>query len=211
MSSSKVKLPVPLELIRINVTLEHGFNADGDLVPLPGADPQEIPRIIVWKHRDGYLTYFHHDLPPTIRERLSRLDPERALRDPEAVKQVLSSEDPICNVWAGRGCIFARIPDPSEFPDAVLHEGCYVILQGGKPVAWAWSQARNERAAELAVEVLPEHRRRGYGRQVAAAWAHHVMHQGRVAFFSHVHGNAASQALAASLGVVEYGVSAAYT
>jgi len=59
--------------------------------------------------------------------------------------------------------------------------------------------------------VLPEHRRRGYGRQVAAAWAHHVMKQGRVAFFSHVHGNMASRALASSLGVVEYGASAAYS
>ena len=78
-------------------------------------------------------------------------------------------------------------------------------------MAWAWSQARSEQSAELAVEVLPEHRRRSYGRQVAAAWAHHVMKQGRIAFFSHVHGNTASRGLAESLGVVEYGVSAAHT
>ena len=66
-------------------------------------------------------------------------------------------------------------------------------------------------AAELALEVLPEYRRRGYGRQVASAWANHIMQEGLVAFYSHLHDNLPSQALAQSLGVVQYAASAGYS
>jgi ribosomal protein S18 acetylase RimI-like enzyme len=80
-----------------------------------------------------------------------------------------------------------------------------------EPVAWAWSQEKNEKAAELAVEVLPQYRRRGYGRQVASAWANHIIQQRLVAFYSHLHDNVPSQALARSLDVVQYAVSAGYS
>lgn len=199
-----------IELIRLNVTLEYGLNPAGDLVSLPGSDPDRVARFIIWRHRGGYVTYFRHNLSPAVRARLSRLDPERALYDPETVRRVLEADGPCKDVWAGKGYVFTRIPVPDEFPDATLHEGCYVVMVEGRPVAWAWSQAQNDKAAEVAVEVLPAFRRRGYARQVTAAWAHHVMGDGRVAFFSHVHDNVPSEALARSLEVVLYGVSATY-
>ncbi len=62
----------------------------------------------------------------------------------------------------------------------------------------------NELAAEVAVETLPAFRRRGYGRQVTAAWVYHVMRAGKIAFFSHERDNLASQVLAQSLGAVQY-------
>lgn len=72
-------------------------------------------------------------------------------------------------------------------------------------------ERQTDKAAELALEVLPIYRRRGYGRQLAAAWANHIMHQGLVAFYSHLHDNLPSQTLAQSLGVVQYAVSAGYS
>jgi hypothetical protein len=53
-------------------------------------------------------------------------------------------------------------------------------------------------------------RRRGYARQVVAAWATYVLGEGKVAFYSHEAGNVASEALARSLGVAQYAVMTNY-
>jgi RimJ/RimL family protein N-acetyltransferase len=75
-------------------------------------------------------------------------------------------------------------------------------MQAGEPVSWAWSSRTNAKAAELAIETKPAFRRRGFARQVAAAWARYQLQQQKIAFYSHLHDNLPSRALAASLGVV---------
>jgi predicted GNAT family acetyltransferase len=71
----------------------------------------------------------------------------------------------------------------------------------GDVVARAFSARENSRAAELSVETTPAHRRRGFARQVAAAWAADVVSSDRIAFYSYDFANAASAALASSLRV----------
>jgi hypothetical protein len=46
---------------------------------------------------------------------------------------------------------------------------------------------------------------------VVTAWAAHVLGEGKVAFYSHEVGNTASEALAHSLGVVQYAVVTTYS
>jgi ribosomal protein S18 acetylase RimI-like enzyme len=200
-----------IELIRLNVELENRIDSSGDLFPLTDADPSQVAHFIIAQHSGGCERFFRHNLPIPIRDRLTNLDPEQALYDFELVKRILSEDKPCEDTWGGKGYVFQHIPDPAEFPDAILHEGSFVVLIENEPVAWAWSQEQNDKAAELALEVLPQFRRRGYGRQVAAAWANHVMRDGRIAFYSHLHDNTPSQALARSLGVVQYAVSAGYS
>ena len=77
-------------------------------------------------------------------------------------------------------------------------------------MSWAWTSQESDQAAELAVETEPEYRRRGYARQVVAAWATHVLQENKVAFYSHEVDNTASEALARSLGVVQYAVVTTY-
>jgi len=197
-----------VDLIRLNMEIESVINLDGDLEPLP---EKESAIFSISRHRDGYVTYFRQDVPSAIRERLRALDVDRLLDDHEMVKRILSEHTPCKNVFAGRSCYLTHTPSPDEFPDAVLHEGCYVIMVDGKPVSWAWTQDGNEQAAELAVETLPEFRRRGYGRQVVAAWAANVIGSGKVAFYSYIIGNVASEALARSLEVVQYAIMTTYS
>lgn len=198
------------ELIRLNIELENRIDSSGDLFSLLDSERSQVAHFIISCHSDGCERFFCHDLPAPIREKLTSLDPEQALYDFELVKRILSEDKPCEDAWGGKGYVFKHIPDPSEFSDVLFHEGCWVVMVEHSSVAWAWSQEENGKAAELAVEVLPEFRRRGYGRQVAAAWANHIMKQGRVAFYSHLHDNLPSQALAQSLGVVQYAVSAGY-
>jgi GNAT superfamily N-acetyltransferase len=199
-----------VELIRLNIGLENQINSSGNLFPLSALEPDKVAHFIIAQHSEGCEKFFRHDLPIPIREKLTNLHPEQALYDFELVKQILSEDKPCKDAWGGKGYVFRHIPDPNEFPDVVIHEGSYVVMVENEPVAWAWSQEKNDKAAELALEVLPEFRRRGYGQQVAAAWANHIMQQGLVAFYSHLHDNFPSQALAHSLRVVQYAVSAGY-
>jgi len=197
-----------LDLIRLNTEIENVVNSDGDLTPISGKDSAIFA---IHRHEGGYVYYFRYDLLPSTRQQIEALAPEEALYNHDTVKRILAPYATCNKVFAGRGYHFGRIPSPDEFPDAVLHEGCYVIMADGKPVSWAWTQDGNERAAELAVETLPEYRRRGHARQAVAAWASHVVKGGRVAFFSHEIGNVESEALGRSLGVVHYAVSVVYS
>ena len=58
---------------------------------------------------------------------------------------------------------------------------------------------------------LPEFRRRGYARQVTAAWAHDIQQQDKVPFYSHRLSNLASQAVARSLGLIPFQTAVAYS
>ena len=161
--------------------------------------------------RGGYVRYYRYDLPRTARRQIETLDPETALQDHEAVRRILEGYTACDSVFAGKGYYFATLPSPEECPDAVYRDGCYVILVDGNPVSWAWTADESEQAAELAVETLPKYQRRGYARQVVTAWAAHVLGEGKVAFYSHEVGNTASEALAHSLGVVQYAVVTTYS
>jgi predicted GNAT family acetyltransferase len=77
----------------------------------------------------------------------------------------------------------------------------YWIVIDGNPVARASSSRSDDAAAELWIETDPDHRRRGYATRVALAWATGVRQAGKTPFYSHLHDNAASAALARRLGV----------
>ncbi|HEX7101095.1 MAG TPA: GNAT family N-acetyltransferase, partial [Nitrolancea sp.] len=96
--------------------------------------------------------------------------------------------------------VISRLPEPAEFPDVIEHNGRFVIERDGQIVAEAWSSQDGYRAAEVEVKTHSDYRRRGYGRQVVAAWAHHVRRAGKRAFYSHLVANDASRALAKSVG-----------
>jgi len=197
----------PTELVRLSIEIENQIDSGGDLRPVPGRDSALFS---VSRHPTGYAAFFRYDLPRNVRRQIAALDPEAALQDHEAVRRILARFAPCDTIFAGKGYYFARRPSPAEFPDAVYHNGCYVITIDGKPVSWAWTADGSEQAAELAVETTPKYRRRGYARQVVAAWATHVLEERKVAFYSHEVGNIASEALANSLSVVQYTVVTTY-
>ena len=86
---------------------------------------------------------------------------------------------------------------------AITRDGAeaYSIVIDGQSVARASSSRSNDMAAELWIETDPAHRRRGYATSVARAWATGVRQAGKIAFYSHLHDNAASAALARYLRV----------
>lgn len=195
------------DLIRLNLEIEHHLTEDGDLVPLPGKDPLLL---LASRHQDGYVFYYRQQMPARLRAEIDALGLERAFDDDAAVQAILAGYAPCTRLVEGVGGYFAAAPTADEFPHVIREGDSYHIEVDGQAVSRAWTWFESDEAAEVVVEALPEFRRHGYARQVAAAWAAGVMQSGRVAFYGYLADNEASAALARSLGVVEYANWVAY-
>jgi GNAT superfamily N-acetyltransferase len=100
----------------------------------------------------------------------------------------------------------ALLDGPFAWARALLPEirPCLAVVRDGAAVALCHSSRRSALAAEAGVETLPDHRGRGYGAAVVAAWASAVRREGLVPLYSTSWDNAASRALARRLNLILY-------
>jgi hypothetical protein len=198
-------------LIEIQLRLEcKGVNAEGLLVRIPGPDPDDIPRCLVVRHRDGYQVLFRHDLSRDTRARIAMLPPQVIFSDRATIRQILVADAPVETIWTGRSYVFPNTPTSADYPDAVRLDRAsgarpvYAVQVADRIVATCESARENETAAEAWVQTLPEFRRRGYARQVTAAWALDLRNHGKIPFYSHSRDNVASQGVARSLQLIPF-------
>ena len=193
----------PRELIVREAELEYRVAMHGDTIRVTPDNSDNVPRVAIARHAKGYEMLFREALPVEERDRFVQIGAERLL-------SLSDDEISMLSVSAGRAyrvvdccwyCI-TRIPEESEFPDVVQHDGRYVIERDGQDVAEAWACESGSRAAEVEVKTMEEYRRRGFARQVVAAWAYATRREGKIAYYSHLTSNAASRALVANLGGV---------
>lgn len=190
------------ELVELKIAMEFGVAPIGDTLSEARDNAEGQPRLLVSQFDWDYAVYYRFDVPGAIRQQLSSIAPETLMSDEDRVRAILARDAPCDTIHRLRWYTIERLPDPTEYPDVVLRDGRYVILIDGEVVAWASTDREVAQAAEVSIETLPEFRRRGYARQVTAAWAASVLSAGKVAFYSHLLENAPSQAVAASLGLV---------
>jgi GNAT superfamily N-acetyltransferase len=190
----------PLTLLHQQLALERkGVDSSGRLFRLPGENPDDMPGVLAARLADGcYVAYFRDDLTENVMAELHALTPEQLFHEQAQVMAILGVSDP---AWCGRTYFFSESLPAEEYPLAVKRNGKFVVEVDGVAASEAWSSRSTDFAAELAVETRPEFQRRGYGRQVCAAWASHQLAAGRIAFYSHDVRNTASAALARSLSV----------
>lgn len=208
-----------LSLIHMQLAIERvGLDEDGLLIRVPGPDPDEIGRVSAYHHGGDYLTYFRRDLPAPIREQIAALGAKAVFSDRAAVTALLALDSPCTEVGLFHTYVFPEPLSPYQYPDVVrlgeahrelieaYHAGMnateravYAVIRDGMIVSTCGSVREGEEAGEGYVFTRPEYRRRGYGRQVTAAWGHGLTEQGKVAFYSHTEENLASRAVARSL------------
>ena len=209
---------LPEQLTRLQLELECiGVAAGQTLVRLPGPNADDIARLLVVQDSDGYRVYFRFDLPPTLRAALAALPPAIAFADHAAVQRLLAAYAPYGEVVCFKSYVFpadlaaalspgvARLPQPGR-PTQTR----FGVVVGDRVVSACESARENERCAEAWVWTLAEFRRRGYARQVTAAWAHDVQGRGKLPFYSHKVGNVASEAVARRLGLTLFQTVVAY-
>ena len=189
-------------LIKLQVELEYYVNPDGYLVPFPGSDEQA--QFIVYRTAQDFVRFFRHDLPETTRAALARTDLARIFEDPSVITSILGSGKTAGSIPVFSSGVILAVPHQAADIHAVYRDNGWMIDLDGEIVAYAWSVRQNDASAELAVEVETGYRRRGFGRQLAAAWARQVLESGRVAFYSYRLDNLPSMSLARRLGVVEF-------
>lgn len=190
-------------------------------------------RLFLGRTRRGNLWRFRADLPEPLVEELEALCGDEPaggdLRSPPrhaaAYARLLEAHAPVREVEAGPAYRFAEYPEPerpllalTEADAGVLRGGFedlveelpgwqpfLALLEGGRAVSVCRSVRITPEAHEAGVETLPEFRRRGYARDVVAGWALAVRSLGAVALYSTSWENAASQAVARKLCLVQYG------
>jgi GNAT superfamily N-acetyltransferase len=192
------------DFILLQISLEYELDAESLLVPFNNSSEQAY--YVVYQYASGFLPYYNHELPAEVRTQLDSLGVQAAFTHPEEVRQLISYSYLPCKggediFWSGH---FPRLPELGEQPELCHNGDAWSIMPGELEVSRAISVRQNERCAEVYVETLPAYRRKGYARQVVAAWVRDIMDRGRVAFYSYKTRNIASAALARSLGVEWY-------
>jgi GNAT superfamily N-acetyltransferase len=190
----------PLSLLYEQLALERkGVDSSGRLFRLPGDNPDDMGRVLTVRLADGrYVAYFRDDLPDTLVAALSTFTTEQLYQEQDRVLGILGATR---SVGSFLTYFFSESPRQEDHALVIEREDRFFVEVDGVVTSEAWSSRSTDFAAELAVETRPEFRRRGYGRQVCAAWANRQLRAGRTAFYSHNAENVASAALARSLGV----------
>lgn len=198
-----------LKMLHKHLTLEcKQLDERNDLVGFPCAAPDDIPRLYVAQHRDQYHVYFRHDVPLDTRRQLLAMAPETLFAEQERVKAILDAAA-VTNegvTWHGKSYVFLGEPAlelRSDIQYADQSDQCTIVVEG-QTIAQCMSVRANLESAEAYVEVHPDFRRRGLGKDVVYAWSQRVQQSGRIPFYSHHVNNIASQRLAEALGFTWY-------
>lgn len=206
--SNRPTLEDSLQLVEKQIDLEYQRLPGGDLTYYPDSSERAI--FIVYQVSGHYQAYFHHQVPAGIRQKLEQTGYEKAFSEPERVEAILAEHVACDRFGPFQSGFFALCPAVEESPLVVEQNGQKEIRIDDLPVSWAWSVRENACSAEAAVETLAAYQRRGFARQVCAAWARQVIQSGRVAYFSYKETNLASRSLAESLGVQPFGTSVSF-
>jgi len=205
---SPSNLPGPLSaqrLLALQLELECiAIDSERRLRRIPCANPDDIPRLLVIGDGTRCWSYLRADLPSDLRHALDRVAAEQAFRDPSTVVPILGGDPPRpfltyttrAPLAADQYPAAVRLPELNEIGRAV-----FGILIDDRLVSACASVRENDHCAEAWVWTEPDVQRRGYARQVTAAWIHDLQQQGKVPLYSHALENHASAGVARSLGL----------
>jgi RimJ/RimL family protein N-acetyltransferase len=209
-------------------------DADDRLVEVNTIERRPAPRLYLGRTLEGNIWRFRRDLSGDLVSELEAIlarEPVPADLEEQATTirklfSMLARVERVQSYWEGPAWVFPEeIPAPAdlrpqrvmpetEIPDAHVRwlvdelehwQPCFVILREGRIVSYCHSSRLTPVAAEAGVETDADHRGRGYGTAVVAAWAGAVREQGRIPLYSTSWDNDASRRLARKLGLRLYG------
>ena len=221
-------------LMRLQVRALFTHDSAGRLLRVNEPDDKEAPRFFLGRTPDGNEWRFRHDLDQLTVSKLESLcadvpagiDRAAPLSDIERFSTVLNAQTPVQRVWCGPAYHFASIDTAmnaavvritransetlranfSDWLDAVEAGRLLVgFVENGHAVSICCSVRVTAGAHEAGIETAPEHRGKGRGKAVVAAWAKVVNELGAIPLYSTSWDNLESLALAASLGLVQFG------
>jgi GNAT superfamily N-acetyltransferase len=191
-------------LWRAQLALEcKAFDDRRRLVPVPCIDPDPLPTGYAVRYHNGSTELaFAAAAPAWFVDQIGRQGTDKLIDEPETLAKQLRTDGHTIDL--GHFHTYRFDDNAAVEQQAIIRGGpeAYSIVMGGQPVAAASSSRSNDSAAELWIETDPAHRRHGYATILAQAWAADVQQSAKIAFYSHLHENAASAALARHLRVL---------
>ncbi|MDP6779947.1 MAG: GNAT family N-acetyltransferase [Candidatus Latescibacteria bacterium] len=223
------------ELLQIHIETLYVLDDNGDMRATnwprePGR--RRAPAFhLGWTER-GYVSCFRHDVPTDRREQVRELVasqwPFPSLKGPPEKDRYVEILSDFCRGRRGSGPVYI-VPE-GELPagDATpitrdnVHvleagfAGCieevdatqpsYAVVVDGQAVSVCRTVRRSGRGIEAGIDTLEGHRRKGYARRAVAAWGRAAQQEGLIGFYSTSWSNAASCALADSVGLEQFAV-----
>ncbi len=221
------------ELMRAHVAALFTSDAAGRLLAVNELDGAAAPRFFLGRTTEGVERWFRHDLAGDLVRALEAVPPDDRETSgldhphdgPTVFEQLLSESAPIQNVWAGPAFRFVELASAGENALLITEENTEVlhpyledwlgdvqdcqpfaaVLQDGHAVSLCASVRTTALADEAGVETHPEFRGHGLAGEATAAWAAAVRNLGRTPLYSTSWDNDASRAVAAKLGLVQFG------
>ena len=195
------------EWIRLDLLLRLRLTPAGRLQPRPGSALGDVPRLIVSRHEGGTAIALREDLPGRVADGLQALPPDTLFDEPAKVWQLLGDTGRLSfetvHRFSGAAAVVGGV-------GVGRHGNHFVVLEGSRPVAWAWTIEEHGRAERGTVETGPEVRRRGHGGRALAAWARHVLEGGKEAFVSHPSAERSSLELLREVGAEVFATRATF-
>lgn len=219
-----------LELMRMHVHGLFTHDARGRMVPVnePGGAP--APRFFLGRTAEGSVWRFRHDVDDDLARELERLCRAEPAGDdfrlsPGAAETYAALLAPVQRTWAGPAYHVPRdLPASGDavrittanaellrphleawLGDVATAQPLLVSAERGRAVSICASVRITSEADEAGVETAAAFRGRGHAARAVSAWAAAVRELGRVPLYSTSWENAASQALARSLGLRRFG------
>lgn len=221
-----------LDLLKRHLDGLYLWDSRQRIVAINQFDGGRMPRFHLARGRCGKLAGFRADLPDDLIGALNTLidqEPESLARLPEKRSEylaLLAADEPIAEIWEGP--VYAlpeRLPDVTDvvdinaanqrllqpkmadwLPDVAHRRPFVAAIEDGQAVAVCASVRISALSHEAGVETAPDYRRRGHAARVVTAWARQVRALGAEPVYSTSFENAASQRVAASLGMRLIGV-----
>ena len=224
----------PLALAELHCDALYTYDAAGRMLGINEPDPADpAPRFFLFRTPAGAVWRVRDDVPAGTAAALARLTadepaganlPHRPVHEAEYAA-LLAAEAPIAETYCGPAYYLPdRAPSGgatlitrdnmtllrANFPFTLSSFADLVPIAAvgaeGVAVSVCFCARRTAAAAEAGVNTVESFRGRGYAAAAVAVWAAALRATGRLPLYSTWWENAASQAVAARLGAVGYGV-----
>lgn len=209
--------------IHVNVLFKH--NEKGKITLINEPPHNAAPRLFIGATKEGNVVRYHHSLGDDVVKELESVIKENPSSYLAEIIRILNHDQEINDVGIGPAYVFPNMRNrattaiqvtpsnkeilkphfPYTFEEFEYKQPCYAIVHNEIAVALCCSARETSKAAEASLFTLEEFRGKGYGVEVAKAWAADVQKQGRTALYSTSWDNFSSQTVAKKLQLIHYG------
>ena len=221
------------DVMRAHIEALFTHDARADLIRVNEPNAAVAPRFFLGRTMQRDVWRFRHDVAPAMRAALEaaiRDDKRQGIAvhspiDPAPYVEILARSAPVERTEVGPAYVFpqrmpqsanaTRVTDANAelltlhlapwLPDVRLSQPLFVVTCEGHAVSVCGSVRQTGNAYEAGVETAVAYRGRGFAAPAVAAWAAAVREIGRVPLYSTSWQNAASQAVARKLALIQFG------